>query len=353
MTRILLQPLLLIGVALALTGCTGVGYYAQSLNGHVEIMSKRQKVAKLVSDPATPGALRAQMASASAIRQFAIDELALPDNASYRSYVDIGRDYVTLAVFAAPEFSLAPRVWCFPVFGCVPYRGYFLKDTAMKTAAKLKRQGLDVHISGVTAYSTLGWTSDPLLSTMFRSDETHLAALVFHELAHQRVYVEDDSAFNEAFAVVVERTGVRAWLRATGNATALRRYEANLKRHAEFLDLLSRTRRELHDLYRGTKTAAEKRLAKAAAFDRLRKRHRQFRDTRWNGYRGYDAWVDTPINNAKLAATAVYNDQVPAFVRLFELCSGDYERFYTAVRKIGAHDRAERPGALAADDACQ
>ncbi|WP_299869676.1 aminopeptidase [uncultured Hoeflea sp.] len=340
------------GLTSALSGCIAPSYYAESLGGHLKIMAARQPVAKLIDDPSTSDPLRARMTSASAIRQFAIDELALPDNKSYRSYVDIGRDYVTLAVFAAPEFSLTPRVWCFPVFGCVPYRGFFSRESATKSAEKLNRQGLDVHITGVTAYSTLGWSSDPLLSTMFRSDETHLAALVFHELAHQRVYVDDDSAFNEAFAVVVERTGVRAWLRATGNAAALRRYEANLKRHAEFLDLLSQTRMELRDLYSGTKTTAQKRAAKSGAIDRLRKRHRQVRDTRWNGYRGYDAWIDAPINNAKLAATAVYNDQVPAFMRLFELCSGDYERFYAAVRSIGALDRADRPGALAADNAC-
>lgn len=342
MTRNLFQPLLLTALALALSGCTGVGYYAQSLKGHAQIMAARQPVAKLISDPATPGALRAQMLAARDIRRFAVEELALPDNASYRSYVDIGRDYVTLAVYAAPEFSLAPRVTCFPVFGCVPYQGFFSKASALRTAETFKRQGLDIHISGVTAYSTLGWTSDPLLSTMFDGDRTRLASLVFHELAHQRVYVDDDSALNEAFAVVVERTGVRAWLRAAGDRAGLRRYEASLRRHAGFLELLAQTRMELHDVYSGTRTDAQKRAAKSAAIDRLRKRYRRVRDTRWNGFRGYDAWIDAPINNAKLAATSVYNEQVPALMRLFEQCAGDYERFYTAVARIGALDRAER-----------
>lgn len=353
MTRIFRQSLLLIALALALSGCIGPGYYAQSLKGHAEIISKRQSVAKLARDPATPGALRARMTSAGAIRQFAVDELALPDNQSYRSYVDIGRDYVTLAVYAAPEFSLRPRIWCFPVFGCVPYRGYFSKDTALKTAGRLHRQGFDVHVSGVTAYSTLGWTSDPLLSTMFRSDEAHLAGLVFHELAHQRVYVKGDTAFNEAFAVAVEVSGVRKWLRAAGDAAGLARYEAGRKRAADFLALVARTRTELARIYAGPGSAETRRAGKAAAIERLRTRYRQMRDRRWGGYRGFDGWVESPINNAKLAATSVYNDLVPAFMRLFERCAGDYERFYDAVARLGRVDKTGRAGALVTATSCQ
>jgi predicted aminopeptidase len=333
-------------------GCTSISYVAESLNGHVEIMAARQEVEKLIEDPATPEALRARMASASAIRQFAIDELALPDNDSYRSYVDIGRDQVTIGVFAAPEFSLAPVTWCFPVFGCVPYRGYFSNESARKAAADLRGRGLDVYVTGITAYSTLGWSSDPLLSTMLGPDDTYLAALVFHELAHQRVYVNDDTAFNEAFAVAVEVTGVKKWLRSTGDAEGLRRYEADLKRRADFLTLLSTTRNELKQVYDGPGSAEQKRAEKAAAIERLRARYRQMRDRRWGGYRAYDAWFDAPINNAKLAATSVYGDQVPAFIRLFDLCSGDYRRFYEAVRWLGALDEARRSDALAGADAC-
>ncbi|RUT92289.1 aminopeptidase, partial [Mesorhizobium sp. M7A.T.Ca.US.000.02.2.1] len=227
--RAFFRLLVVVIMASGVTGCTSISYYAQSVQGHLRIMTARQDVGKLIEDPSTPKALRARMASASAIRQFATDELALPDNNSYRSYVDIGRDSVTWAVFAAPAFSLTPRTWCFPVFGCVPYRGYFSRKSATETAVELQGQGMDIYVTGITAYSTLGWSSDPLLSTMFGQDETYLAALVFHELAHQRVYVHDDSAFNEAFAVAVETTGVKKWLRATGDAAALRRYEAARK----------------------------------------------------------------------------------------------------------------------------
>ena len=352
MKRILFRLISVVCLAVGLTGCTGVSYYADSLKGHVEILAARRNVAKLIDDRSTPEALRAQMTSAAAIRQFASDDLALPDNQSYRSYADIGRDYVTWAVFAAPEFSLTPRVWCFPVFGCVPYRGYFSRESAIDTALELKKEGLDVHVSGVTAYSTLGWSSDPLLSTMFLHDKTYLAGLVFHELAHQRVYVNDDTPFNEAFAVTVETTGVRKWLRATGDAAGLRRFEAGEKRSAEFLALVAQTREELREIYSGSASSEQMRADKAAAIERLRVRYRQMRDRRWGGYRGYDGWFEAPINNAKIAATSVYNDRVPAFLRLFELCSGDYPRFYAAVRRFGALAKAERAEALEAARTC-
>lgn len=336
----------------ALQGCTDISYYTQSLNGHIKIVSARQPVEKLIGDPSRPYALRAQMALASEIRRFATDELALPDNSSYRSYVDTRRDFVTYAVFAAPEFSLNARTWCFPVFGCVPYRGYFSEKAATEFAAETRRQGLDVHVAGITAYSTLGWFSDPLLNTMFRHDETFLAGLVFHELAHQRVYVPGDSAFNEAFAVAVETTGVRKWLKARADRAALLRYEASQKRAGDFLALVSEARNELSAVYGGSGGEEQKRAAKAAAIENLRLRYRRMRDEHWGGYAGYDAWFDGPINNAKLAATAVYKELVPSFVRLFEACSGDHEDFYEAVRRLGALDKARRLEVLKAADRC-
>ncbi|MGX8008136.1 aminopeptidase [Mesorhizobium sp. ORM8.1] len=336
----------------AITGCTSVSYYAQSVAGHVEIMAARKNVAGLIQNRATPAPLRAKLTSASAIRRFASEELAEPDNSSYRSYVDIHRDNVTYAVFAAPRFSLTPVTWCFPVFGCVPYRGYFSPKSAAESAADLQRKGLDVYVSGVTAYSTLGWFSDPLLSTMLRQDDAYIASLIFHELAHQTIYVNNDSAFNEAFAVSVETSGTRKWLRATGNRAGLRRYETNRRRSADFLRLIAQTRDELAQVYRSPRTPEKMAAAKAATIDRLRVRYRQMRDRRWGGYRGYDAWFAAPINNAKLAATSVYGEQVPAFLRLLDLCGGDYPRFYAAVRRIGHLPQASRAQALKTVAAC-
>ncbi|MGX9576580.1 aminopeptidase [Mesorhizobium sp. f-mel] len=349
--RRVLRTLAAVIIAFGVSGCTSISYYAQSLEGHVQIMAARKNVGKLIRDPSTPKALRSKLTSASTIRRFATDELSLPDNNSYRSYVDIHRDAVTWAVFAAPQFSLAPRTWCFPVFGCVPYRGYFSRKSAKESAVELQRQGLDVYVTGITAYSTLGWSSDPLLSTMLAQNDTYLASLIFHELAHQRLYVSGDSAFNEAFAVAVETTGVRKWLRAIGDRAGLRRYEADRKRRADFLRLVSKTRDELGQVYGSPRTSEQMAAAKAATIERLRMRYRHIRDRRWAGYRGYDAWFDQPINNAKLAATSVYGEQVPAFLRLFDLCSGDYPRFYASVRRIA--DKPSRSEALQAAESCE
>lgn len=336
----------------ALAGCSGITYYAQSLGGHLRIISARQPIDEIIDDPSKPKELRARLASASEIRRFASDQLALPDNDSYRSYVDTHRDYVTWAVFAAPELSLEAQIWCFPVYGCVPYRGYFSEERATGFAAEMQQQGLDTYVGGITAYSTLGRSSDPLLNTMFRFDETYLAGLVFHELAHQEVYVADDTAFNEAFATVVETTGVAKWLNAKGDVAALRQYEAGRQREADFLALVSEARSELRELYALPGSREQKLANKAATIEALRERYRQVRDTRWAGYGGYDSWFDGPINNAKFAATAFYNDLVPVFERLFALCSNDYPRFYQAVRAIGTMDRVRRDRALKAADGC-
>lgn len=329
-----------------LFGCSNLSYYLQSADGHLEILAARQSVDKIADDPKQPEAFRSQMVLARDIRQFATEALALPDNKSYKSYVDVGRDYVTVAVFAAPEFSFTPKVWCFPLFGCVPYRAHFSLNRARSEGVELQAQGYDVHLSGVTAYSTLGWTSDPLLNTMFRDDETHLAGVVFHELAHQKFYFRDDSAFNEAFAVVVERTGVQKWLAANGKSASMQRYELSDRRMADFLNLIDETRLALNEIYDSDATDSRKRAAKQAAFENLRAKYQRMRDRRWGGYDGYDGWFEGPINNARIAATAVYTDLVPDFLRLFDICGEDYPRFYNAVESLGSIDRSMRASAL-------
>ena len=259
---------------------------------------------------------------------------------------------MTWAVFAAPEFSLAPHDMVLSGFRLCSLPGIFFGKSATEFAVELQRQGLDVHVTGITAYSTLGWSSDPLLSTMVIQGDIYLAGVVFHELAHQRVYIHGNSEFNEAFAVAVETTGVRKWLRAAGDTTGLRGFEAERKHRAEFLALVSQTRDELRQVYESSGTLDEKRAAKTAAIERLRTRYRRMRDSRWRGYRGYEAWFDAPINNAKLAAISVYSDQVAAFLRLFNLCSGNYPRFYASVQRLGKLEKANRADALEAADRC-
>ncbi|MEM0899239.1 MAG: aminopeptidase [Pseudomonadota bacterium] len=334
----------------ALHGC--VGYYASSLNGHLEILRERESVERLKTSRETPPELRADMQTASAVRAFAVDELALPDNRSYRSYVDLGRDYVTISVFAAPEFSTLPALQCFPFFGCVPYQAYFDREDAFARARDLQDQGLDVHVTGVIAYSTLGWTADPLLNTMFSGDEARLAGIVFHELAHQQVYLRNDSGFNEAYAVAVEIEGVKAWLRSTGNEAAIDTYLEDLSRRDQFVELVSETRDDLATIYGTDSSDDAKRAQKTEAIARLRSRYERVKAREWDGFSGYDGWFESPINNAKLMAVGVYNDLVPAFRGLFEICDRDFAKFHSTVAKVGRLDFDARRAFLATAKSC-
>lgn len=336
---------------LLLGGCSALDYYRQAVKGHLDIMSRREPVAEILVDPRRDPGLRKRLRVAQDIRAFASEELALPDNESYRSYVDLGRDAVTWNVFATEEFSLEPRLWCFPLVGCVAYRGYFSGDQAQRFAQTLRDQRLDVYVGGTTAYSTLGWFDDPLLNTMVARGETALAGIVFHELAHQVLYVEDDTAFNEAFAVAVQEEGVRRWLRRRRDAAALAAYRQALRRSQGFLDLVETTRQRLAALYASDLDAAAMREAKADLIQGMREGHARLR-AQWGGYGGYDAWFDGPINNAKLVSVAVYRDLVPDFERLLRHCGGDLARFYAAVAEIGDLAPERRHQALRGASGC-
>lgn len=352
MTRRVLLPVVLAAAVFVLQGCANLAYYSQSINGHLNLVSSAKPVDRLLKEPSQPPAARRQLELARDIRQFATDRLALPDNRSYRSYVDTGREYVTWAVFAAPELSLNVKTWCFPVVGCVPYRGYFSEQAAQAFAEGVHAEGYDIYVGGVPAYSTLGWFNDPLLNTMFLRGESYLAGVVFHELSHQRVYIRDDTRFNEAFAVAVERAGTTEWLLERAEPDELDDYRASQERERDFLALIAETRNELQRIYTGPASDDAKRTAKAAAIDNLRARYARMKTDRWNGYVGYDQWFAAPINNAKLATVAVYNDLVPAFTRLLEICGGDYERFYRAVERLGKLDIRRRAEALANAKSC-
>ena len=320
------------GALLFLHGC----YYLQAVRGQIELLSKREPVEELLADPATPPELRARLELARDIRAFASDELDLPDNDSYTTYVDLGRPYAVWNVVAAAEFSVKPVVWCFPFAGCLPYRGYFSEDGAHEFAAAYRDDGYDVRVSGVTAYSTLGWFADPLLNTMFRYGDLQLAAIVFHELAHQQLYVDDDTAFNEAFATVVEEEGVRRWVEARGKPELLEQYRASEDRALRFAELLREARAELAALYESELSAERMRVEKAAVFERLRERYTRVRDDEWGGYAGYDAWFARDLNNADLAAVATYNALAPELRNLLESVGRDLPAFYDAARDYAA-----------------
>ncbi len=325
-----LLPALLAGLT---TGCATLHYYGQSVHGQLELLAARRPIPEVLADPGTPEAVRRQLQTLQAARRFAIRELGLPADDSYTRYADLGRPYVVWSVVATPEFSLEPRTWCFPVFGCMAYHAWFSYPDAVDEARRLRAAGYDVMVAGVAAYSTLGWFDDPLLNTMLGWDEPTLVGLLFHEKAHQLLYVPGDTAFNEAFATTVQQAGVRRWMQACAPRCDRRAYRQGLRRARAFTRLVLETRRRLMALYASGQTPAAMRRAKREIFRDMRRAYRVLR-SRWNGYAGYDHWMFQDLNNAMLASVATYDEWVPAFQVLLRRADGDLPRFYAAARRL-------------------
>lgn len=343
-----MRTLLAFLLAAGLSGCasptTGPGYYWQSVTGHLRLMTAARPVQDWLDDDATPAALKARLATAQRIRAFAASELALPDNASYKRYADLQRRAAVYNVVAAPALSLTLNNWCFPVVGCVGYRGYYSEADARAFADSLPA-GLDVAIYPVPAYSTLGWMNwaggDPLLNTFIGYPEGELARIVFHELAHQVVYAKNDTMFNESFATAVERLGGERWLAQQAGNEARAEYAAfDARRHA-FRALTLAARMRLQAVYSDPLLDdAAKHQRKAAVLASFRQDYEAARQ-RWGGHAGYDAWV-ARANNATFATQAAYDELVPGFEALFEREGRDFARFYDAVRALSQKPRDER-----------
>jgi len=279
------------------------------------------------------------------IREFASRELQLPDNDSYRTYVDLHRPYVVWNVFAAPEFSMQMKEWCFLFVGCVRYRGYFDEQDAQQYASELKLEGLDVYVTGIAAYSTIGWFDDPVLNTIIQRDEIRLAGLIFHELSHQEVFVKGDTAFNEGFSVTVELEGVKRWLQHQDSPELMHKYQQRKDRHKQFVALVNGTRDRLETLYGGSDEPGEMRDKKAAIIEDMKQQYQQLK-AGWDGYAGYDRWFSKPINNAQIAAVTTYRDYVPAFQALLAKNNYDMRAFYDAVVELGELPKKDRTLAI-------
>ena len=335
-----LVPLLAV---LLLNGCSSAAYYGQLAEGQWQLLRARQPVDQVVANPATSAQLRARLEHAKQARAFASQQLKLPDNRSYRVYADLGRPYVVWNVFATPELSLQPVTHCFPIAGCVAYRGYYQQGAARGAAALMRQDGMDVYVGGVEAYSTLGWFDDPILSSMVGWSDERLATLIFHELAHQRFYVQDDTEFNESFASFVEQEGTRQWRAARGLAAI---DEAGARQREQFTRLVLASRERLQAIYVGLLDEAGKRAAKQAEFERLRHEYREVRDRDWGGDRRFDAWIFAPLNNAKLLPFGLYDQWVPAFSQLFKDVGGDWALFYERVEVLGRMPIEQRKAVL-------
>ena len=318
--------------AVVVTGCESISYYGQAIGGQLSVFSRARPLEDWLADPGTAPELRARLLKARGIREFASRALALPENGTFHSYAQLDRPYVVWNVYAADEFSVEPKQECFPFAGCVSYRGFFSEAEAQKHAESLRKEGHDVYVGGVVAYSTLGWFDDPLLSTFIGFSDTQLARLVFHELAHQRLYAKNDTAFNESFAVTVEQEGVRRWLEAEGRGAELAAFRDAQARKRDFAARVKQTRERLVSIYAAGGSRESLQELKRGEFDRLRA--------------DFPGIVPAEPNNAFLVSIALYTEMVPAFERLLAACNGDLGEFYRRAADIGSLPKGERPLAL-------
>ena len=348
-----------IGAAALMGGCS-MPYYWQAVAGQLSLMSKRVPIESVIEDPRTSEQTREALRTVQEIRRFAEDELGLPANDSYATYVDLGsrdsandpdadepdrsngrseRDAAVWTVVAAEEFSIDPRTWCYPFAGCVSYRGYFNEAAASRYAARLQAEGMDVLVGGAAAYSTLGYFADPVVSSMIGGPDYQLVEVLIHELAHQKFYLKGDSDLNEAFATAVAEHGTQIWLSRFGDADTLAAYRERTLVQTQFAELISRQRERLRAIYAGPEPPEEKRRAKEAAFETLRMEYAALRLS-WNGRDYYEAWISAPLNNAHIASVATYRYWVPGLRRLLE--TNGLDAFYDEVEALGGLDADER-----------
>jgi predicted aminopeptidase len=322
-----------------LEGC----YYMQAFTGQMEVLRKRRPVSEVITDDNTDEELRRRLEMVQEARQFAIDELLLPDNDSYRSYTDLERDYVVWNVFAAPEFSLTPKQWCYPVAGCVSYRGYFAENKADKKARQLEQDGYDVLVGGVAAYSTLGRFDDPILNTMMLWSDANLIRTLFHELAHQKLYVSGDTAFNESFASAVAAIGIERWQ----DGRSLKLSNDTTEKYGELLQtvqrLVTQATADLEVIYSSEATLDDMRIQKKTVLDDLSAEAQAEID---DSELDVDNWLAPPLNNAHLTSTGVYTDNLPAFWQLLDTCENDLACFYESADELAALDFEQRHARL-------
>ncbi|MCP5313142.1 MAG: aminopeptidase [Chromatiaceae bacterium] len=326
----------------ALSGCSSVAYYAQSARGQAALLSAARPIDQVVGDPRTSAAVRERLSALPELRRFAVSELALPHSGSFRRYAALDREAAVWSLVAAPPDGLQPREWCYPVVGCASYRGYFSHDAALEHAERARRDGWDVAVDPVPAYSTLGWFDDPLPSTVIDWPLADIAGLVFHELAHEALYLAGDSAFNEAYASVVEHEGRRRWLQSRGDEAQRRQADERDRRRADFLQLLSDTRMQLTALYASSTTdRAALRTGKVRILGELQQRYR-LQKVEWGGYAGYDWWFARPLNNAHFASISTYSDWQPALSAMLRQLGGRMDAFHTACRRLATLPAAVR-----------
>ena len=340
-----MRLLISIPILLLLSACADIGYYWHSANGHLSLMNKRVDIDDMLADSSLDGKLRGRLLLVQEIRQFSIAHLDLPDNGSYSSYVELDRPYVLQNLFAAEEFSTRLQRWCYPVIGCTSYRGYYDEARLHNYVAALEKDGFEVYIGQVSAYSTLGWFDDPVLSSFIEWPDYRLAGLLFHELTHQRVYIDDDTEFNESLASAVQQAGILLWLKSRNQASQLADFRRWLEYRSRVLVLIAKTRDQLSHLYQQDIIDSKKREAKALAFEQARLAHAELAQHH-QVQQGFTRWFASELNNAKIGSVATYSNRVPAFINIIKAHNNDFEAFFVYVGKLGGLQKPMRDSCL-------
>ena len=345
---------------LLISGCADLGYYWHTAKGHMAIMDRRVAIDDLLDDPQTDAKLKERLKLVKEIRAFAFSQLALPESGSYTDYAQLDHPYALQNLFAAPEFSTKLLSWCYPIAGCTSYRGFYEQQRLDAFVANLKADNNEVHISRVPAYSTLGWFDDPVLSSFINWSDHRLAGLLFHELTHQRIYIDGDSKFNESLASAVQQVGIRLWLESHGQLDKLDRFDRGLAYRQDVVGLIESARKRLSDIYDEDKSNEWKRVEKQKVFRQMRDQYEEIAYK--HNYRdGYARWIASELNNAKLGSVSTYNALIPAFVSMIEAFDRDFERFFQYAEKIGNMEKDKRDLCLKAwqegnaltDDSCR
>jgi len=329
----ILRLLLVLLLSLHLAGCDSLAYYSQAVSGQLSLLSERKDISSVIDDPDTPAQLKKQLELVLQLRKFAESELQLPVESQYSDYVDLNRDYVVWNVFVAPVLSLQAKTWCYPIAGCAAYRGYFSEQEARSYAEGLTAQGFDTYVGGVAAYSTLGWFDDPVLNTFIFREESQLADLIFHELAHQLLYVPGDTVFNESFATAVAREGVRRWMLRQGDTGQYDGYLQRMQHRDDFIQLVVRYQGMLESVYQSPASDAEKRNRKEELIGQLSGDYISIQQQR-GGSLPYSGWINAGVNNAKLNSIAMYYNLVPILEELLASEKFQLPAFYARCRQL-------------------
>lgn len=329
----------------SLSGCADLSYYMHSINGHLSIINSARDIDDLLADGKTDPELAERLRVVGRIRQFAVEQLQLPESGSYTIYADLKRSYALKNLFAAPEFSVKAHHWCYPIIGCAGYRGYFDEDRLQKTLSFLKQQGFDTYVSNVSAYSTLGWFDDPVLNTFINWPDYRLAGMIFHELSHQQLYIDGDTEFNESFAVAVQQAGIKKWLHINGHASKAARYQQQLDNRVQVIELIKKSQLQLKHLYSQPVDESAMRQSKKDIIHKLKTDYDDL-SSQFTIEDGFRRWFEGPINNARLVSISTYYDLVPAFLQLLKSHDGNFQAFFQHVENIGKLGDTERKDCL-------